>query len=150
MTDAAITVDDLSDVLVTPLRWFVGDSWIHNESWAVLVQGQAVDLTSPGWSVRAQARPRPTSDTVLAQWSTGTVGPEFGQVELGTATVVLPDRGELVTSTVRLRHSADVSRSWGAFAAWFDCEIELVAGGIVAARYTIAQGAAWAVPDTSR
>lgn len=147
MTDAAITVDDRDEVLTAPLRWVAGRTWTHPEAWAVLIDGQPVDLTAPGWSARAQARPRPgpAGGAVLAEWTSQNPGPSAGSVLVGSATVVLPGR-ELVTSTVQLHHSPAVSAAWGEFSGWFDCEVVHTVDGTIVDRYAIARGAVWAMP----
>lgn len=106
------------------LTWVVGDTWL-SEEWAVWIQGAAVDLTAPGWLVRAQVRDDARDITpVLAEWSSLTVDPDdLGQILIGSVMMEMPDGGPAVTtSTVRLAHSPTVSRRWGPIAGVIDME----------------------------
>jgi hypothetical protein len=101
--------------------WFrLGDTWSSPDTWAVLINGGPVDLTTNGWRAQAQARARPDSEPLVTWSSDNTTGP---RIVLGQATVTLFDGTQVLTSTVRLRHGPE-SRRWPAFTgALFDCEI---------------------------
>lgn len=120
------------------LTFRVGDTFT-GPIWAVVVNGTAVDLTA-GWTVRAQARPRAGSSTVLMEWST-----DLGRVVLGTATVTRGDGSTVTTSTVRLVHTAADGAALLAFTGRYDCEITK---GIE--NYTITEGAVVAAGDVTR
>lgn len=130
------------------LDWTVGDDWTSKE-WAVLLDGGPTVLTDGTWTVHGQVRSR-TSGLVLAQWSTAVLDPAAdGRVLLGSAAVPLADGSFLGTSTVRLAHSVDVSRRWGALAGELELEVTRVQNGVRTVNRTIVKATARATEDVS-
>lgn len=115
------TAYDTGPALVA-LAWPVGDDWTSDE-WAVLIDGAPVNLAEPGWVAHGQVRSRST-DTVLASWSSATTDPDVGGlVLLRTAQIPLSDGSFVTTSTLRLRHGAEVSQGWGPVVGEVEVEI---------------------------
>jgi hypothetical protein len=119
----------------------IGDTY-RSPRWAVVIAGQAVDLTD-GWTVRAQIRQRLGPSTLLHDF-TGT------GIELGTAAVDVA--GESVsTSTIRLWVPPNVSEAFNEFVGRWDCDIyHPTFDGGSPYRRTILTGAARARWDVTR
>ena len=134
------------------LSWTVGDSWQSDDTWAVLITGEPVDLTEGGWTVQAQARSRRDADVVLASWSSTATDPTTeGDVIIGSVDLELGD-DTVTTSTVRLAHSATAATTWGPFTGLIDCEITRrdTPDGPIVENYTVFAGTAIAEPDVAR
>ncbi len=121
----------------------IGDTFWAPKTWAVVVAGEAVDLTAEAWTVKAQIRRRPTTEVLHDFTGPGIV--------IGTATVqVGPDTVE--TSTVRLHIPAAVTETFEPWRGLWDVELShptLGLGGTLW-RKTIRAGRAAAVLDVTR
>lgn len=128
------------------LRVRCGDTYL-SPIWAIVLDGAAVDLTTDGWAVRAQAR---DSDGVLVEdFDSDEDGTD---VLLGTATVTV-NGDEVTTSTVRLYLSPTATASLTPQATLaFDIEIENATYGPLGDLYraTVVAGSIQVIGDTTR
>lgn len=96
----------------------IGDTWT-GPTWAILLPGGVgIDLTD-GWTCRASVRRhRDDGGTTIHTWSDSDDG-----VLVGEAVVTLSSGAEVVTSTVALHHTGDVSSGWPIFVGPWDFEL---------------------------
>jgi hypothetical protein len=102
-------------------RFILGETWASDE-YAVLLNGQAVDLNNPalGWSVRAEVRVDRREYFPMHDWKSGLSLDQGPRIKIGSATVSLdensPAEQEFTTSTIQLEHRGWVTESWEPFA----------------------------------
>lgn len=92
----------------------IGDTWWSPQTWAIIINGEGIDLTDPAWSVNAQIRRRPDSEVLHDFTGDGIV--------IGSATFDV-NGSPVVASTVRLYIPAETTATFNEWWGVWDVQL---------------------------